>query len=49
MPNNIKNRLEIIGTENQVNEVLDFLRGELFDDGSEMFIDFNKIIPRKIL
>ena len=45
MPNKIKNRLEIIGTENQVNEVLDFLRGEPFEDGSEMFIDFGKIIP----
>jgi len=45
MPNNIKNRLEIVGTEKQVNEVLDFLRGEPFEDGSEMFIDFGKITP----
>lgn len=45
MPNHIRNRLEIIGTEKQVNEVLDFLRGKQFDDGSEMFIDFGKIIP----
>jgi hypothetical protein len=45
MPNNIKNRLEIIGTEKQVNEVLDFLRGEPSEEGFEMFIDFGKIIP----
>jgi hypothetical protein len=45
MPNNIKNRLEIIGSDNQVKEIRDFLKGEPFDDGTPMVIDFNKIIP----
>ena len=45
MPNNIKNRLVIKSSDEQVKEVLDFLRGEPYSNGAERYIDFNKIIP----
>lgn len=45
MPNHIANRLEIIGTDEQINSVREFLKGEPFEDGKECLIDFNKIIP----
>lgn len=40
MPNNIDNKLEIIGNDDQVLEVREFLKGE---EGSEIYIDLNKI------
>ncbi len=46
MPNNIYNTLVVIGTDEQVNQVLEHIKGEPFDDGSEMYIDFNKIIKK---
>jgi len=45
MPNHIKNRLEIIGDNFQVEIIRNFLKGKPFDDGSECLIDFNNIIP----
>ena len=41
MPNHITNRLTIIGTEEQVKQVTEAIRGEREDQ----FIDFNKIAP----
>jgi hypothetical protein len=41
MPNHITNRLTIIGTEEQVKQVLEAIKGEREDQ----FIDFNKISP----
>lgn len=41
MPNHITNRLTIIGTEEQVKQVLEAIKGEREDQ----FIDFNKIAP----
>lgn len=38
MPNYVKNKLEIIGSPNKIEEVLDFLSGE------NTFIDFNNIV-----
>lgn len=45
MPNHIKNKLEIIGSEEQIKSVREFLKGEPYEDGDERFVDFNKIIP----
>jgi hypothetical protein len=45
MPNHIKNKLEIIGTSEQVKEVRDFLKGDNYEDGSPCYVDFNKILP----
>ena len=39
------NKLEIIGDVSQISEVRSFLQGSPFEDGSERYIDFNKIIP----
>lgn len=39
MPNHIQNRITFIGTEKEVEQVFDFLKGE------DSLIDFNKIIP----
>lgn len=44
MPNHVENRLKIIGNENQIKEVKDFLKGK-YDDGTDHNIDFNKITP----
>jgi len=41
MPNHITNRLTIIGTEEQVKQVREAIKGER----EEQFIDFNKIAP----
>lgn len=41
MPNHITNRLTIIGTEQQVKEVREVIKGECTDQ----YIDFNKISP----
>lgn len=49
MPNHITNRLTIIGTEEQVNAVKDFIKIEKVQEGQNIFgpgtIDFNKITP----
>jgi len=47
MPNHIKNRLEIIGDEEKIKEVKDFLYSEVEEDGAkiELAIDYNKILP----
>lgn len=46
MPNHIVNQL-IINTNNQrTQEVLSFLKGTPFEDGSLRYIDFNKIISK---
>ncbi|MCM3704033.1 hypothetical protein [Paenibacillus macerans] len=42
MPNHITNKVKIIGTEEQVNEVLEFIKNDELDVGT---IDFNKITP----
>lgn len=41
MPNHITNRLTIIGTEEQVKQVREAIKGE----GEDQFIDFNKVAP----
>ncbi len=41
MPNHITNRLTIVGTEKQIAEVRQAIKGE----GEDIFIDFNKIAP----
>ena len=45
MPNHVKSRLEVIGAEKKMLEVVSHLKGEPFDDGSERKVDFNKIKP----
>lgn len=45
MPNHVINRLTIIGTDEQIKEVREFLKGEPFEDGTEQIIDFNKLKP----
>lgn len=40
MPNHVQNRIEIIGTEEQVKKVLNFIKGD------EDAFDFNTVIPR---
>lgn len=44
MPNHITNRLTIVGTDDQVTAVLDFIKGKN-EDGEDVLMDFNKIIP----
>ena len=41
MPNHVTNRLTIIGTEEQISDVREKIKGEIEDQ----FIDFNKIAP----
>lgn len=43
MPNIIDNKLQIIGSDNEVKEVLDFING--YSKSDEMHIDFNRITP----
>lgn len=38
------NRLAIIGSDDEVKQVYEYIKGEPDYDGSEMYIDFNKII-----
>src|SRR5690242_13974136 len=46
MPNHVQNRIEIIGSNEEINKVLNAIKGdEPFDDGAIRKIDFNKIIP----
>lgn len=49
MPNHITNKLTIIGTEDQVNTVKEFIKIEKVEENQEIFghgtIDFNKITP----
>lgn len=44
MPNHIQNKLQIIGNNDEVQKVLNHIKGK-YDDGKEMQIDFNKIKP----
>lgn len=44
MPNHVENRLTIKGTEEQIKEIKDFLKGK-YNDGTECNIDFNNITP----
>jgi hypothetical protein len=45
MPNYVFNKIEIIGTDDQIFEVREFIKGRPFTDDKEYCIDFNKIIP----
>ena len=42
MPNHVTNTLIIIGTEAQINAVLEFILG----DGEDNYIEFNNIVPQ---
>ena len=44
MPNNIQNKLQIIGNDEEVQKVLTYIKGK-YDDGKEIQIDFNRIKP----
>lgn len=44
MSDKILNRLEIIGRDDQVQSVRKFINGKPANDGSERFMDFNKIV-----
>jgi hypothetical protein len=44
MPNWVDNRLEIIGDIEHVQEVVEAIKGEPYEDGKLSRIDFNKII-----
>lgn len=44
MPNHIQNRLQIIGSRQEINSVLSHISGT-WDDGTKRQIDFNKIVP----
>lgn len=44
MPNHIQNRLKVIGTQEQINEVLESIKS-INEDGSISEMDFNKIKP----
>ena len=46
MPNHIKNKLEIIGSKEEVQKVKNFLKGKWEDTGEVNPIDFNNIIPQ---
>ena len=46
MPNLLYNSLEIIGSDEQVKEVGDYLKGQSYENGEEDYIDSNKIIER---
>ena len=45
MPNHVTNILSFSGDEKEIDKLRNAIKGK-FDDGSEMQIDFNKIIPR---
>ena len=45
MPNYVTNRLEINADREAVQNVMNFLKGENYDDGTPCYIDFNNIIP----
>lgn len=44
MPNHIQNKLQIIGDEQPVSNILSKISGK-YDDGKDMQIDFRKILP----
>ena len=43
MPNHIKNKIEIIGTDEQIEEIIDFVKSK--DSENKSVFDFNNIIP----
>lgn len=45
MLNNITNRLEINADSETVKEIMNFIKGESYEDNQPCYIDFNKIIP----
>jgi len=45
MPNHVRNILSFSGDDKEIEKLRNTIKGK-FDDGSEMQIDFNKIIPR---
>jgi hypothetical protein len=49
MPNHIQNRLQVIGDNQEVQKLLNHIKGD-YDDGKEMQIDFNKIkqMPKEL-
>lgn len=49
MSDKILNRLEIIGSDEQVKSVLEYIKGNPARNGSERFIDFNKIVEMPVL
>ena len=51
MCDNAFNKLEIIGTDDQVKQVREFLKGKPYEDGSECYIDFNNIVkmPEEVI
>jgi len=48
MSEKILNRLEIIGNDEQVKSVMEYIKGNPAKDGSERFIDFNKIVEMPV-
>lgn len=46
MPNHVKNRITVLGTDEEVQKVFALLKGEPYEDGSPRLVDFNKIIPQ---
>lgn len=45
MANHIQNRIKINCNEEQLKNILESIKGENYEDGTPMKIDFNKIIP----
>lgn len=46
MPNHITNKLTVLGTDEEIEKVFEFLKGAPYEDGSPRLVDFNKIIPQ---
>jgi hypothetical protein len=46
MPNHVKNRITVLGADEEVQKVFEFLKGEPYEDGSPRLVDFNKVIPQ---
>lgn len=44
MPNNIQNRITIVGSDDQIKEVISSLKGK-YEDGTDSSVDFNTIKP----
>lgn len=45
MPNHIQNRIEFLGTDEQVRGIKEFIAGKPCNDEKEIVFDFNKLIP----
>lgn len=44
MPNHVENRLKIIGSEGEIKQVKEFLKGK-YENGTDNNMDFNNITP----